>query len=222
MPDTHQGTFWFLLLHRLSCAKMASMPRTARASVGGICYHVLNRGNARADVFHKDGDFTALLKLIADANERLPMRVLAYCLLNNHFHLVVRPRNDGDLSRWMQFGTRAEPAPRQLGQTGGTVAGVEPGVVHFGQAPRDPQRLADCVSGRMAEARESSPIGSGGKGPATRDRARPAIWRGDLGKGRRKASGLGINAPPPWSPSQNRKVECPLLSPCAERPHQFA
>ncbi|HEX5471316.1 MAG TPA: transposase [Lacipirellulaceae bacterium] len=79
------------------------MPRTARASVGGICYHVLNRGNARADVFHKDADFIAFLKLIADANERLPMRVLAYCLLNNHFHLVLRPHNDGDLSRWMQW-----------------------------------------------------------------------------------------------------------------------
>ena len=79
------------------------MPRTARASVGGICYHVLNRGNARGDVFHKDADFVAFIKLIAAANERLPMRVLAYCLLNNHFHLVLWPRNDGDLSRWMQW-----------------------------------------------------------------------------------------------------------------------
>jgi hypothetical protein len=33
------------------------MPRTARASVGNVCYHVLNRGNARNEVFHKDGDF---------------------------------------------------------------------------------------------------------------------------------------------------------------------
>jgi putative transposase len=64
---------------------------------------VLNRGNARAEVFHKDGDFAAFVKLIAAANERLPMRVLAYCLLNNHFHLVLWPRNDGDLSRWMQW-----------------------------------------------------------------------------------------------------------------------
>lgn len=79
------------------------MPRTARASVGGICYHVLNRGNARGDVFHKDGDFAAFVKLIALANQRLPMRVLAYCLLNNHFHLVLWPRGDGDLSRWMQW-----------------------------------------------------------------------------------------------------------------------
>jgi putative transposase len=79
------------------------MPRTARASVGGMCYHVINRGNARGTVFHKDDDFAAFLRLIGDAHERLAMRVLAYCLLNNHFHLVLWPHGDGDLSRWMQW-----------------------------------------------------------------------------------------------------------------------
>jgi putative transposase len=73
------------------------------ASVGGMCYHVINRGNARGTVFHKDDDFAAFLRLIGDAHERLPMRVLAYCLLNNHFHLVLWPHGDGDLSRWMQW-----------------------------------------------------------------------------------------------------------------------
>ena len=43
------------------------MPRTARASVGGICYHVLNRGNARPKVFHKDGDYEAFVELIEKA-----------------------------------------------------------------------------------------------------------------------------------------------------------
>ena len=79
------------------------MPRTARASVGGLCYHVLNRGNGRTDVFHKDGDFAAFLQLMADATERLPMRILGYVLMHNHFHLVLWPRKDGDLSRWMQW-----------------------------------------------------------------------------------------------------------------------
>ena len=79
------------------------MPRTARASVGGVCYHVLNRGNGRAEVFHKGGDFAAFLDLMAAAGKRLPMRVLGYALLPNHFHLVLWPRDDGDLSRWMQW-----------------------------------------------------------------------------------------------------------------------
>lgn len=79
------------------------MPRTARASVGGMCYHVLNRGNGRAEVFHKDGDFSAFLDLMVAANERLPLRILGYVLMPNHFHLVLWPHGDGDLSRWMQW-----------------------------------------------------------------------------------------------------------------------
>ncbi len=79
------------------------MPRTARASVGQYCYHVINRGNDRAPVFHADGDFQAFIALLGDACRRLPMRVLAYCLMPNHFHLALWPYGDGDLSRWMQW-----------------------------------------------------------------------------------------------------------------------
>lgn len=79
------------------------MPRTARAAVGGLCYHVLNRGNGRAEVFHKPDDFDAFVELFVRACERLPMRVLGWCLLPNHFHLVLRPHDDGDLGRWMQW-----------------------------------------------------------------------------------------------------------------------
>ena len=79
------------------------MPRTARASQGGYCYHVLNRGNARNEVFHKDEDYAAFLQLLIEASQRVPMRLLAYCLMPNHFHLVVWPHSDGDLSRWMQW-----------------------------------------------------------------------------------------------------------------------
>jgi putative transposase len=82
------------------------MPRTARASAANYCYHALNRGNARQEVFHKPEDYAAFLRLMAEANERPQgpaMRVLAYCLMPNHFHLVLWPRADGDLSRWMQW-----------------------------------------------------------------------------------------------------------------------
>jgi hypothetical protein len=43
------------------------MPRTSRASVGGMWYHVLNRGNRREAVFHKPGDFDAFVEAIIDA-----------------------------------------------------------------------------------------------------------------------------------------------------------
>lgn len=79
------------------------MPRTARASAGNVCYHVLNRGNGRSEVFRKSDDYGAFVKLLKEANERLPMRIIAYCLMPNHFHLVLWPHHDGDLSSWMQW-----------------------------------------------------------------------------------------------------------------------
>lgn len=81
----------------------SSMPRTARASVGGICYHVINRGNGGATVFHKPQDYEAFAELIGRAVRRSPMRVLAFCVMPNHFHLVLWPLGDGDLGRWMQW-----------------------------------------------------------------------------------------------------------------------
>ncbi len=77
------------------------MPRAPRASVGGLCYHVINRGNDRREVFRKDGDFQAFLKAMGHACIEIPMPVLGYCLMPNHFHMVLLPKDDGDLSRWM-------------------------------------------------------------------------------------------------------------------------
>lgn len=57
------------------------MPRTARASLGNWCYHVLNRGNARGEVFDKPEDFDTFLALFEPACERVPMRILGYCLI---------------------------------------------------------------------------------------------------------------------------------------------
>ena len=54
-------------------------------------------------VFHKDGDYIAFLKLLKQASHRIPMRILSYCLMPNHFHLVLWPKGDGDLSKWMQW-----------------------------------------------------------------------------------------------------------------------
>jgi REP-associated tyrosine transposase len=79
------------------------MPRTARASRANYCYHVLNRGNAHAEVFHKPDDYAAFVELIEAACQRRPMRVIGYCLMPNHFHLVVWPIGDGDLGTWMQW-----------------------------------------------------------------------------------------------------------------------
>lgn len=54
-------------------------------------------------IFHGDDDFIAFEDLMRRANERLPLQILAWCMMPNHFHLVVRPRGDRDLSRWMHW-----------------------------------------------------------------------------------------------------------------------
>jgi hypothetical protein len=66
------------------------MPRTASSSVGGYCDHVLNRGNGRATVFHKPQDYQAFVALIAEAGLRQPIRLLAYCVMPDHFPLAGR------------------------------------------------------------------------------------------------------------------------------------
>ena len=77
------------------------MPRTARASVTHTWYHALNRGNRREAVFHTAADYDAFVQAIADAHARLPVDILGYCLMPNHFHLILRTHTDGDLGRWI-------------------------------------------------------------------------------------------------------------------------
>jgi putative transposase len=83
------------------------MPRAARDALGGYCYHVLNRGNGRQRVFRKAGDFAAFIKLLSQAAERVDVRLLAYCLMPNHFHLALWPRRDGELSEYTMWLTTA-------------------------------------------------------------------------------------------------------------------
>lgn len=79
------------------------MPRIARGHAGGEIYHLINRGNGRQQVFHKDQDYQAFVKLLGEAGERIPVTLLAYCLMPNHFHLLVKPNSGAELSRWMQW-----------------------------------------------------------------------------------------------------------------------
>jgi putative transposase len=64
---------------------------------------VLNRAVGRMRIFAKERDFEAFEEVIAEAKRRLPMRVLAWCVLSNHWHFVLWPRGDGDLSEFMRW-----------------------------------------------------------------------------------------------------------------------
>lgn len=77
------------------------MPRTARSTKAGVVYHVLNRGNGRMRLFHKAGDYAAFERVLAEGLERYPVELFTYCLMPNHWHLVVRPNADEALGRLM-------------------------------------------------------------------------------------------------------------------------
>jgi putative transposase len=79
------------------------MPRTARAIVANCCYHLLNRANKKAQVFHSDEDYSQFCALISRAQHRLELPILAACLMPNHIHLVVRPVRADDLAKWTHW-----------------------------------------------------------------------------------------------------------------------
>ena len=64
-------------------------------------YHVLNCANARMPIFTKDEDFAAFERVLEEAVARTGTRLLSYCLMGNHWHLVVWPQEDGELSRFV-------------------------------------------------------------------------------------------------------------------------
>jgi putative transposase len=66
-----------------------------------MVYHVLNRGNGRMRLFHKDADYAAFERVLSEGLERYPVELFTFCLMRNHWHLVVRPKTDEALGRLM-------------------------------------------------------------------------------------------------------------------------
>jgi len=81
------------------------MGRAPRIDLGGYVYHVLNRANGWLRIFRKKGDFAAFEGILAEGLERVDMRICGYCIMGNHWHLLLWPRGDGDLSEYMRWVT---------------------------------------------------------------------------------------------------------------------
>jgi putative transposase len=67
-----------------------------------MVFHVMNRANNRALIFAKEQDYAAFMRVMRDTLERRAMRILGYCVMPNHWHLVLWPEADGDLGAFMQ------------------------------------------------------------------------------------------------------------------------
>lgn len=85
-----------------------SMPRAPRQVLAGVVYHVVNRGSQRRTVFRDGRDYADFLSLLATARRRFAVDVLAFVLMPNHVHLVLRPRSDDGLGRLMHWLTTTQ------------------------------------------------------------------------------------------------------------------
>jgi putative transposase len=79
------------------------MPRIPRGQQAGFVYHVINRGNGRATIFHKSQDYQAFLSMLAQAKARHPVKLFAFSLMPNHFHFVIEAAHPHSLSQFMQW-----------------------------------------------------------------------------------------------------------------------
>jgi putative transposase len=79
------------------------MGRPLRVDVGGLVYHALNRASARAPLFEAAADYQQFEQVLHEARERTAMRILAYGVMPNHWHLVLWPEADGALRRFMTW-----------------------------------------------------------------------------------------------------------------------
>jgi putative transposase len=79
------------------------MPRRPRGSTAGLVFHVVNRAAKRVPLFEEDSDYSAFRRILADAVKRFKVALFAYCLMPNHWHLVLSPRDDRALSSFMHW-----------------------------------------------------------------------------------------------------------------------
>ncbi len=79
------------------------MPRQARNVAAGYIYHVLNRGNKKQTIFHKEKDYIVFLELMKTAKEKFPIKIFAYCLMPNHYHFALMPLQVDHLSKWIHW-----------------------------------------------------------------------------------------------------------------------
>jgi putative transposase len=79
------------------------MPRIARGLADNQIYHIINRGNRREAVFHDNYDYEKFLKLLIESKEKYAVKIYAYCLMPNHFHLVIYTKYADSLSQAMHW-----------------------------------------------------------------------------------------------------------------------
>lgn len=77
------------------------MPRRLRNLPAGSVVHCVNRGNDKRVLFRRAREFDDFLRLVSWAKSKCPVRILAYCLMSNHWHFVFWVQCKGDVSKFL-------------------------------------------------------------------------------------------------------------------------
>ncbi len=98
------------------------MARGKRICPGGMVFHCLNRAVAGRPLFEKNADYEAFEKVLGETHERTPLRILDYTVMPNHWHFVVWPQTDDEVTEFFQWLTGTHTmrwhAHRHTGGTG--------------------------------------------------------------------------------------------------------
>ncbi|MCG2706986.1 MAG: transposase [Candidatus Omnitrophica bacterium] len=86
------------------------MTRGARILLDNVCYHILNRGNHKQNIFLEESDFGKYLQLLKHYKKKYAFKLFGYCLMPNHIHLILEPRQPDNLAKFMQGLTQAYTA----------------------------------------------------------------------------------------------------------------
>ncbi|MFA5778738.1 MAG: transposase [Elusimicrobiota bacterium] len=78
------------------------MPRRARFTVENGTYHIMLRGNNRANIFKNDDDFSYFLELLKDNKEKYGLKIYHYVLMDNHVHIIIWSPDGASLSAAMK------------------------------------------------------------------------------------------------------------------------
>ncbi|NNM85815.1 MAG: hypothetical protein HKL96_08700 [Phycisphaerales bacterium] len=109
------------------------MARKARYCPGGYIYHVLNRSAGRIALFRRDEDYAAFERVMIDAFEAVPLRIIGWGLMKNHWHFMVWPRTTDEVTGYFRVlahthAMRALACGAPVGGMGAFVSGPVQGV----------------------------------------------------------------------------------------------
>jgi len=79
------------------------MPRGRRNCPAGFVFHAINRSVARLTLFEKPGDYDAFERVLSEAWERTPIRILDYTVMPNHWHFVLWPQSDAEVTEFLRW-----------------------------------------------------------------------------------------------------------------------